>query len=257
MRHTILIQIAALLIPGLAQAAVEVTEDSPRVRRPASTTVITPTGVRKGAAPAPGLRPNPTLQDSQTGSDAPPAWRSAPAASTDEDKVSGDFRRWNIRYQVPGILVNSHTAELDFTVVPKWRVSLLGNYTRQISNGEVSLEYVRRYLGFGGHFFLQGDADRNGLYVKGAMNFVQARGRVQDLSKSYLTRNESGVALAFALVYQFMTEGGLNLHVGVGFESRNYPDRAEYQRTGSGEQVQLKTTNNFPLVGELTLGYAF
>jgi hypothetical protein len=177
-------------------------------------------------------------------------------ASKPSEVVPEGARRFNVRYQVPGILVNWHTLEIDYVLRPRFRLSIIGSYTRQNTNSDVALEYTRRYIGVAAHVFVDGDAFSNGLYLKPYMAYVDARGRVQDLSKASLTKSERGAMAGGSVVYQFVADTGVNLHLGVGLEVRDYPDRAEFQRVG-GEQVLMRNSNTFPLVGEFTVGYAF
>lgn len=186
-----------------------------------------------------------------------PANTSNSSALKESSRYEDSEKKFNVRYQVPGILVNSHTLEIDYAITPILTVGPIGNYTRNVDNSDVSLEYTRKYLGVAGHYFVTGEVNRNGFYVKPYVEVVEVRGRVQDLAKAGLTKKEQGVALGVAGVYQFVTSQGLNIHVGGGLESRNYADRSEYVRSNGEEQILLHRSNAFPLVGELTLGYAF
>lgn len=215
-----------------------------------------------GGKPFGSWTPTPSKAASAPSSTSSPTSIHATPTQIQSTKATSSFfaipeKAWNIRYQLPGIVVNSHTLEIDFALNPRFTVGLIGNYTRQISNGDVSLEYTRKYYGVATHIFLTGDVERNGMYFKPSVAAAEARGRVQDSNRANLTKQDRGIIVGAALVYQFLTEGGTNLHVGFGVESRNYSDRAEFERSETGEQVKMITSNKFPLVGELTLGYAF
>ena len=182
---------------------------------------------------------------------APGAEVSAPAPS-----VESRGHLFNLRYQVAGVISNSHILEADIAITRRITLGPIIGFKRAgfFDSKVNNLSVEEDLLGLGFHVFLNRGAFENGPYLK---PYVTANRFTARIPQSGLEKSETGLSTGLIFAYQWIWSD-FNIHLGAGGEVRSTPDTAKYRKDSSGERLELsREVSSLSLAGDFTLGFAF